>query len=69
MILMSEMWRPQENETLRTWILTILDEASDELNDWETNFISNVYNRVFSNQPLTQNQEERLEQIYAHKTK
>jgi len=51
------------------WLNTILDEALDKLNDWETNFIEDISIRLNAGWPLTEAQAEKLEQIYANKTK
>jgi hypothetical protein len=66
---MARVWRTAGPETLKHYIDTILDEASDELNDWETKFIEDMQIRVANGWPTTQTQEEKLEQIYAAKTK
>lgn len=66
---MAPIWKPQPMEILKTWIETIKDEASDELSDWEEQFISNMEYRVNRGQPLTESQEKKLEEIYAQKTK
>jgi hypothetical protein len=65
---MAEMWKPKDPTLLRSWLDAILDEASDELNDWETKFISDMEKRLDLNLRLSQAQEEKLEQIYAGKT-
>lgn len=66
---MPRIWKSAGFETLESWINTIIDEASDELNDWETRFIESMQVRVLNRWPTTQAQEEKLEQIYANKTK
>lgn len=65
---MAQVWKPQPYEVLRDWIDAILEEASDDLNDWEEKFISDMQIRVTNKWPLTQTQEEKLESIYADKT-
>lgn len=65
---MAKIWQPQPFEVLQQWIDDILEEASDELNDWETKFIDDMRIRVINKWPLTQTQEEKLESIYADKT-
>jgi hypothetical protein len=67
-MVMAEMWKPKDQDLLRNWVEAILMEASDDLNDWEKNFISDMENRLDRGQRLTQLQEEKLEQIYAAKT-
>ena len=65
---MAKMWQPQHYEVLRGWIDAILEEASDDLNDWETKFIEDMNVRVNNKWPLTETQEKKLESIYADKT-
>lgn len=65
---MAPIWKPQPFEVLQNWIDTILEEASDELNDWETRFVDDMRIKVLNKWPLTQAQEEKLESIYAEKT-
>jgi hypothetical protein len=66
---MAPIRKPIKNEVLQSWIDAILEEASDELNDWEIDFIHNVAVRVAHKQELSIRQEEILEKIYAEKTK
>lgn len=66
---MSEIWKPQPNEVYMSWVDTILNEASDKLNDWETHFMSNMLDKVSHRWPLTEGQAKSLEKIYAEKTK
>jgi hypothetical protein len=65
---MAEMWRAKDISVYREWVKTILDEASDTLNDWENKFINDIDNRLDDNRNLTQRQAEILESIYANKT-
>jgi hypothetical protein len=65
---MSEIWKPLDIDVYKSWIQSILDEASDSLNDWESNFISNIDNQLTSGRILTQSQAEKLESIYNEKT-
>ena len=66
---MAEMFRPQSTDTLKLYVKTILDEASDDLNTWELKFISDMEIKLDNGWQLTQAQEEKLESIYAAKTK
>lgn len=50
------------------WLETILTEALDELNEWETNFINDIAIRLWHGNTLTSAQAEKLEQIYVSKT-
>lgn len=65
---MAPIWKPQPFEVLTQWIDTILEEASDDLTDWETKFIDDMHHRVNNKWPLTETQEKKLESIYAEKT-
>ena len=65
---MAPIWKPQPNEVLQQWLNTILEEASDQLNDWGTRFIDDMTIKIANRWSLTQRQEEILERIYADKT-
>jgi hypothetical protein len=65
---MAKIWQQQPFEVLQQWIDDILEEASDDLNDWETKFIDDMRIRVVNKWPLTETQEKKLESIYAEKT-
>lgn len=65
---MSEKWNPLNPEVLKSWIDAILNEASDDLSDWESKFIVDVEMRLARGSQLTQSQEQKLEEIYADKT-
>jgi hypothetical protein len=65
---MAPIWKPQSHEVLENWLNTILEEASDKLNDWETKFIDDMTIRIANRWALSQAQEEKLESIYAKKT-
>lgn len=66
---MAKIWEPQSFEVLKHWLNTILDEASDDLNDWEERFISEIGIRIDNGWQLTELQEKKLESIYMEKTK
>src|SRR5688572_16205645 len=66
---MTEIWKPQSFEVLQSWVDAILTEASDELNEWEMNFVTDMQAKVLSGWTLTPKQEDTLERIYAEKTK
>jgi hypothetical protein len=66
---MAEKWKPTEPEVLQSWIDALQYEASDDLSDWESNFVNDMANRLMRGSTLTQSQEEKLEEIYAEKTK
>ena len=65
---MAPIWKPQPNEVLQQWLNTILEEASDQLNDWGTRFIDDMTIKIANRWSLTQRHEEILERIYADKT-
>lgn len=65
---MTRIWQPQPFEVLSNWVDTIIDEASDDLNEWELNFINDMKIRIDNRWSLTRIQEEKLESIYAEKT-
>lgn len=65
---MAKVWQPQSYEVLKSWIDAILEEASEDLNDWETKFVDDMLHRVINRWPLTETQEKKLESIYADKT-
>jgi len=65
---MPPIWQPQSREVYQHWIDTILEEASDELNDWESSFIANIQTTLSIYGKLTEAQAEKLENIYAEKT-
>ena len=66
---MSKIWEPQDFNTYKYWVTSILTEASDELSDWEASFVDSISERLEQNRNLTEAQAEKLESIYAAKTK
>jgi hypothetical protein len=66
---MSRIWQSQPREVLQSLIDAIQEEASDDLNDWETHFIADIAIRIANGWSITENQERKLESIYAEKTK
>ena len=65
---MSEMWKPQPIEVYRSWVDAITSEASEELNDWEINFVNDMDEKLSGLRQLTQSQAEKLESIYVEYT-
>ena len=65
---MAEVWKPQSPVVHREWLAAITLEASDKLNDWETNFISSIEDKLDRGLKLSRNEEQKLEQIYATNT-
>jgi hypothetical protein len=65
---MAKVWVPQPREVIQSWIDAIVEEAQDELNSWESNFIESISIHFNRGGILTQRQEEILEKIYAEKT-
>lgn len=66
---MAEIWKPKPIEVYQNWIESIIEEASDNLNDWENTFIESLTERLGRNRNLTELQAEKLESIYVAKTK
>lgn len=66
---MAKIWEPQDIEIYKSWVSAILDEASDNLNDWESNFVTNIQYQLIRGKILTQPQADKLESIYTDKTK
>ena len=65
---MAELWKPQSIEVYKSWIEAIMNEAQEDLTDWETNFIESIENRLANGNNLTERQAEILERIYTEKT-
>lgn len=64
---MAEIWKPQTVEVYKSWVDALKNEASDELTNWEIDFIDSIENQLtFRN--LSEKQAEILERIYANKT-
>lgn len=66
---MAEMWKPHSIDTYKHWVVDILTEASNELNDWESNFVSNIDNQLDADRQLSEAQADKLEQIYVKHVK
>jgi hypothetical protein len=66
---MAKMWTPKPIDLLLSWVEAIIEEASDELSDWESTFVTDIEARLRQGRSLTERQEEILERIYAEKTK
>jgi hypothetical protein len=65
---MAEIWRGQTPDVLKSWVEAIRTEASDELTDWETRFVNDMWDRLDRGSILTQYQQEKLEEIYVEYT-
>lgn len=65
---MAEIWKPQTLEVYKSWVSAI-EDVSEELNDWELNFIESISDKLDRRSNLTERQAEVLERIYAEKTK
>lgn len=65
---MGRIWTPHPIEVYKQWYDAIESEASDKLTDWENRFVSDVGNRLAYGTLPTQNQAEKLEQIYVKYT-
>lgn len=62
-------WQPLNPAVYRDWVDAIIAEASDELTDWEKNFIDSIDRQLTLKRELSERQAEVLERIYANKTK
>jgi len=65
---MAKMWHPQPKEVIQSWIDSLLTEASDELSNWEEEFIESCQKGLNKYGHLTEAMESTLEKIYANKT-
>ena len=65
---MPPVWKPQDPEILKHWVKELMENPSEELTDWEERFVKDMWYRLELKNPLTQYQEEKLEEIYAEKT-
>jgi hypothetical protein len=63
------MWKPYDKETYEMWLDAIVNEASNELNDWETKFINDMRTQLAYNSNFTHNQSDQIEKIYTKYTK
>lgn len=63
------MWSPQSIEVYQHWVNTLTNEASDDLTDWELDFIDSISHRLDLGNNLTESQANKLESIYSSKTK
>lgn len=66
---MSKIWEPLTIETYQSWVKAIQEEASDDLNEWEATFVEDIGRKLDRGWILTQSQADKLESIYAEKTK
>ena len=62
-------WKPQSIEIYKEWVEVLLTEAQDELTLWELQFVANIESRLINGEILTEAQADKLESIYAAKTK
>ncbi len=65
---MAPIWKPKDPDLLKSWVESVMKEASDELSDWESRFINDMHERLEKGYVLTEYQENKLEEIYAEKT-
>jgi hypothetical protein len=66
---MAEMWKPQTIEVYESWADAVINEASDNLNEWEFGFITSIRIQLTNNKNLSEKQARILEKIYTEKTK
>lgn len=62
-------WRPYDESTYRMWLDAIVDEASDELTDWESKFINDIRVQIDFNSNFSRAQSDQIERIYTKYTK
>jgi hypothetical protein len=65
---MAIRWQPQPIDVYVSWYTAVIDEASDQLNDWEMNFIESIGEQLRQGRNLSEKQAEKLENIYAKHT-
>lgn len=65
---MAEIWKPKDPALLRIWCNRIIEEAVEDLNEWECKFITDIQIKLDNGWALSKAQEDKLEQIYADKT-
>lgn len=65
---MAELWKPQPMSVYKSWIKCIRDQQP-LLTDWEKSFIMNCEQRMMYGYDLTEYMANKLEEIYANKTK
>lgn len=58
-----------DKKTLKEWIDALNENPSKELSKWEENFVSSVSDQLDRTNYLTEPQIDKLESIYAEKTK
>lgn len=66
---MSKIWEPSDPSVYMAWLDAIQTEASDALNDWESNFIESISNHLAMGRRLSEAQALKLADIYARYTK
>lgn len=66
---MAEIWKPQDITVYCNWRDVIMTEASDDLTNWESNFIESIGLRLDRKINLSERQAEILERIYTEYTK
>ena len=65
---MSAIWRPQRVEVLMQWCVDILQDGV-AVTDWERHFVSDMERKLLDGAGLSRAQHEKLEAIYAERTK
>jgi hypothetical protein len=67
---MPPIWKPLAKEIYYQWIESLKDEAWEELNEWEQNFVTDIERRLmkYREYKLSEKQHEILERLYAEKT-
>lgn len=67
---MAEKWKPQPKRVLLEWLKALSEPAVVQtLNSWEEHFVSSIGFQLERTGTISQVQQEKLEGIYAVKTK
>lgn len=68
---MAKIWKPHDRTVIFSWIDSLLDpsQLSEELTEWEQNFVESLKSQMAYKIHLSKEQEDKLEFIYAEKTR
>ncbi len=68
---MAKVWEPHERSVIFAWIDSCLDpnQLSEPLTEWEQNFVESLRSQMAYKLHLSKEQEDKLEHIYAEKTR
>jgi hypothetical protein len=65
---MASIWRPLDPAIYKEWVRELLEEQSEALTSWETDFLASIETQLIRWRTLTEAQATKLESIYAEKT-